>query len=68
MSILHLQFPFVEQKIKEAVCAKNKIAKNMLFIMSRPMEKTTYSYFHKKRNVSFEKHFFSAIFQTHDNQ
>jgi hypothetical protein len=27
-----------------------------------------YSYFHKKRNVSFEKPFFSAIFQTHKNQ
>jgi hypothetical protein len=28
----------------------------------------TYSYFHNKRNVSFEKRFFSAIFQTHKNQ
>jgi hypothetical protein len=65
-------FIFREIFVKKNNALFFAITENTLFnvwIINLFTEISTYSYFHKKkRNVSFEKPFFSAIFQIHENQ
>jgi hypothetical protein len=60
----------IQLTLSSVILATSESCSKILLIVEIRLvqNKTNYSYFHKKRNVSFEKPFFSAIFHTHENQ